>query len=91
MDGHLHHTYDCCGVLELAPRRASQDKANWMHGNINAMQYGILKMEAMHGHLILDVHLIKLVDAADAVVCQHQGTRLYAELVAVLLLHEWQG
>lgn len=37
-------------------------------------------------HLVLDVHLVKLVDAADAVVRQHQRARLDAELARLALL-----
>jgi hypothetical protein len=37
-------------------------------------------------HLVLDVHLVKLVDAADAVVRQHQRARLDAKLVALAFL-----
>lgn len=40
----------------------------------------------MDGDLILNIHLVKLVNTADAVVSQHQGTGLNAELIAVLLL-----
>ncbi len=41
----------------------------------------------MDSDLILDVHLVKFINAADAIVCQHQSTCLNAELVAVRILH----
>jgi hypothetical protein len=37
-------------------------------------------------HLVLDVHLVKLVDAADPVICQHQRSRLNAKLARLGLL-----
>ncbi len=42
----------------------------------------------MDSHLILDVHLVKFINAADAIVCQHQSTCLNAELVVVRILHQ---
>ena len=42
----------------------------------------------MDGHLILDVHLVKFINAADAIVCQHQSTCLNAELIVVRILHQ---
>ena len=47
---------------------------------------GLLLHGLVDGHLVLHVHLVKLVDAADAVVRQHQRARLDAEVVAVGLL-----
>ncbi len=38
------------------------------------------------GHLVLHVHFVKLIDAADAVVSQHQRAGLYAEVIRVGLL-----
>jgi hypothetical protein len=38
-------------------------------------------------HLVLDIHLIKLINAADAIVSQHQGSSLNGVLVAVSLSH----
>ena len=40
----------------------------------------------MNSDLILDIHLVKFIDAADPIVCQHESTCLNAELVAVCLL-----
>ena len=42
-------------------------------------------------HLILHIHLVKLVDAADAVVGQHERACLDAKLVALALLQKFQG
>ena len=42
----------------------------------------------MDSNLVLDVHLIKFINAADAIVCQHQSTCLNAELIAVCILHQ---
>ena len=42
----------------------------------------------MDSNLVLDVHLVKLINAADAIVCQHQSTCLNAELIAVRILHQ---
>ena len=42
----------------------------------------------MNSNLILDVHLVKFINAADAIVCQHQSTCLNAELIAVRILHQ---
>ena len=47
---------------------------------------GLLLHGLVDGDLVLHIHLVKLVDAADAVVCQHQGAGLYAEIVRVGLL-----
>lgn len=38
-------------------------------------------------HLVPDVHLVELVDAADAVIGQHESTCLYAELSGLVILH----
>ena len=37
----------------------------------------------MNGHLVLDVHLVKLIDAADAVVSQHKCSSFDAELASL--------
>ena len=47
---------------------------------------GLLLHGLVDCDLVLDVHLVKLVDAADAVVRQHQRARLDAKLVALALL-----
>ena len=45
-------------------------------------------MPAGWPHLVLDVHLVKLVDAADAVVGKHQRARLNGKLSVLGLLGE---
>ena len=47
---------------------------------------GLLLHGLVDGHLVFHVHLVKLVNAADAIVRQHQRARLDAEVVAVGLL-----
>mmetsp|Transcript_1705 Transcript_1705/g.4287 ORF Transcript_1705/g.4287 Transcript_1705/m.4287 type:complete len:393 (+) Transcript_1705:1338-2516(+) len=41
----------------------------------------------MDGNLVLDVHLVKLIDATDAVVRQHERTRLNSKLIVLRLFH----
>eukprot|EP00983_Pelagomonas_calceolata_P054466 1143696-Pelagomonas_calceolata.AAC.5 len=38
-------------------------------------------------YLVLDVHLVKLIDATDAVVRQHERTRLNSKLIVLRLFH----
>ena len=40
---------------------------------------GLLLHGLVNGHLVLGVHLVKLIDAANAIVCQHESTCFYAE------------
>lgn len=47
---------------------------------------GLLLHGLMDGHLVLLVHLVKLVDAADAVVRQHERACLDAEFATVAVL-----
>ena len=37
-------------------------------------------------HLVLDIHLVELIDAADAVIGEHQCTSLYAKLARLRVL-----
>ena len=48
---------------------------------------GLLLHGFMDCHLVLCIHLVKLINAANAVVCQHQCTSLYAKLTRVSVLH----
>ena len=47
---------------------------------------GLLLHGLVDGNLVFDVHLVKLIDAADAIVRQHQRASLYTEVVCVALL-----
>ena len=47
---------------------------------------GLLLHGLMDSHLILDIHLVELVNAANSVVNQHQGTRLNAKLARLRIL-----
>ena len=49
---------------------------------------GLLLHGLVDGHLVLHVHLVEFVDAADAVVGQHQGARLDAELASLWVLED---
>ena len=40
----------------------------------------------MDSHLILDIHLVELVNAANTMVSQHEGTRLNAKLASLRIL-----
>ncbi len=42
----------------------------------------------MDGDLVADVHLVKLVDGADAIVCKHQGTCLNGEVASFFIFHD---
>ena len=47
---------------------------------------GLLLHGLVDGDLVLDVHLVELVNAADAIVSQHQGTGLDRKLVVLRFL-----
>jgi hypothetical protein len=47
---------------------------------------GLLLHGLVDGYLVRDVHLVKLIDAADTVVSQHQGTSLDRKLIVLRLL-----
>mmetsp|Transcript_57710 Transcript_57710/g.135452 ORF Transcript_57710/g.135452 Transcript_57710/m.135452 type:complete len:624 (-) Transcript_57710:224-2095(-) len=47
---------------------------------------GLLLHRLVDRHLVLDVHLIELIDAADPVVCQHERACLDAKLPGLLVL-----
>ena len=47
---------------------------------------GLLFHRLVDGHLIFDVHLVEFVNAADAVVCKHQGACLDAKLASFRIL-----
>ncbi len=49
---------------------------------------GLLLHGLMDSHLILLIHLVKLINAADAIVCQHQGPSLNAEFPTVTVLQQ---
>lgn len=49
---------------------------------------GLLLHSLVNGHLVLGVHLVKLINAADTIVSQHESTRLYAELTSVAVLQD---
>ena len=70
------------GQKAAPPTRASDAYLDTCFGNGN----GLLLHGLVDGHLILHIHLVKLVNAADAIVCQHQRSSLDAEIVAVRLL-----
>ena len=40
----------------------------------------------MNGNLILDIHLIEFVDAADAMISEHECSGLYAEVTGLWIL-----
>ena len=40
----------------------------------------------MNGYLVLDIHLVKLIDTADSVIGKHQSTGLYAKLASLRVL-----
>ena len=47
---------------------------------------GLLLHSFVDGNLVLDIHLVKLIDAADAVIRKHQGTSFDAELTCLRIL-----
>ena len=49
---------------------------------------GLLLHSLVNGHLVLGVHLVKLINAADTIVCQHESTRLNAELTSIAVLQD---
>ena len=70
-----HNTTNLLASVRLAD-------LNSCFGNGN----GLLFHGFVNSHLVFDIHLVKLINAADAVVCQHERTCLNAELTAVWLL-----
>ncbi|KAH3703434.1 hypothetical protein DPMN_078470 [Dreissena polymorpha] len=48
---------------------------------------GLLFHGLMDSHLVLGVHLVKLINAADAIVSQHEGASLDHKLMGLLILH----
>jgi hypothetical protein len=47
---------------------------------------GLLLHGLVDGHLVRHIHLVKLINAADAVVSKHQGTSLNGKLIVLRLL-----
>lgn len=45
----------------------------------------------MDSYLILDVHLVEFIDAADTVVCEHQSTSFDTELSSFRVLQDTSG
>lgn len=62
---------------------SSQDRSPSIQGGVNTSlgnRDGLLLHSLVNGGLILDVHLVELIDAADSVVGEHEGSSFDAEL-----------
>jgi hypothetical protein len=47
---------------------------------------GLLLHGFVNGHLVANIHFVKLINAANAIVCQHERTSLDCKLVVLWLL-----
>ena len=71
----------------------SQDRGARIKSGVNASfgnRDGLLLHSLVNGNLVLDIHLVELIDAADAMVCKHQRTSLNAKL-ACLVVFAYRG
>ena len=69
---------------------SGEDRCSGVHSCLDA-SFGNGDRLLLHGlvdrHLIFLIHLVKLIDTANTVVCQHQSTRLNAKLATLAVLN----
>lgn len=54
-------------------------------------RYGLLFHRFMNGNLVRDIHFVELVDGADPVIRQHQGTGLDGEVSCLFVFDDRSG
>ena len=72
----------------------SQDRGTSVESCVDASlsdRDSLLLHSLVNSNLILDLHLVELIDAADAVISEHESTSLNAELSSLVILAHRSG
>ena len=79
-----------CAIISTSERiSCSQDRGTRIEGGVDASfcnRDGLLLHSFVDSNLILDIHLVELINTADTVICEHQGTSFDAELTCLGIL-----